>query len=153
MKQVLLFTASLLIASSVSAQTTTTTVKKTTTTTTKTTRTAAHGSAVGGYIHDARMHPLAGVQAFIYANDSAGSIIASGYTDAMGFYETNGVAPGRYNLKIVYPSTKAVVVKGVPVKGGVTQVILHANPPEADTTLLYTDMVPKVDKKADKKKA
>lgn len=157
MKKVLLFAASLLMAGALSAQTSTTTVKKTTTTTIKssntTTRSAAHGSAIGGYIYDARMHPLAGVQAFIYTPDSSASIIASAYTDAMGFYETNGIAPGRYNLKIVYPSTKTVMVKGVPVKGGMTQVSLHTNPPEADTTLLYTDIVPKTEKKADKKKA
>ena len=104
-----------------------------------------HGTAIGGSIRDARYHPLPGVETFIYQADS--SIIASGYTDAKGYYETNGVLPGKYDLKIVYPSNKAVIVKGVPVKSGVTQLNLNLNPPDADTTLLYTDLVPKVEPK------
>src|SRR5471030_3127820 len=100
MRQVLVFTICLLISVTISAQKVITT-KKTTQTKTKTTTTTthAHGSAIGGFIHDARRHPLTGVEAFIYMADS--SIVASGYTDAMGYYETNGVLPGKYDLKIV----------------------------------------------------
>ena len=150
MRQVIVFTVCLFISGAISAQNKTTTTKTTKTeTVTKTTKTV-HGSAIGGFIHDARRHPIVGVEAFIYQADS--SIVASGYTDAMGYYETNGVLPGKYDLKIVYPSSKAIIVKGVPIKSGVTQVSLNANPPDTDTTLLYTDLVPKVEKKKTEKK-
>jgi len=154
MRQITIFAVCLLISGAISAQNKTTTTKTTKTQTTTKTTTTVHGSAIGGFIHDARKHPLAGVEAFIYLPDSSSSIVASGYTDAMGYYETNGVLPGKYNLKIVYPSNKAVIVKAVPIKAGVTDVSLNINPPEGDTTLLYTDLVPKVEKKkAEKKKA
>ena len=149
MRQVIVFAVCLFISGTIAAQNKTTTTKTTKTqTTTKTTKTV-HGSAIGGTIRDGRFHPLTGVEAFIYQADS--SIIASGYTDEKGNYETNGVLPGKYDLKIVYPSSRAIIVKGVPVKSGVTQLNLNLNPPDSDTTLLYTNLVPKAEKKEKKK--
>jgi len=141
MKQFIALGFCLLALSTSFAQKTTTTKTTTTKTTTKTTSTSAHPTAIAGSIRDARYHPLAGVETFIYQADS--SIIASAYTDANGFYQTNSVFPGKYDLKIVYPSSKAVIVKGVPIKSGITQVNLNANPPDADTTLQYADVAPK----------
>jgi len=156
MRQVILFAfclglPGLVLAQGTKTTKTTTTTTKTTTTTTKATKAVGHGSAIGGTIRNARFQPLNGVQAFIYAPDS--SIIASGYTDVKGNYETNGVVPGKYDLKILYPSNKAVIIKGVPVKGGVTQVNLNANPPDSDTIMQYADIAPKPEKKTEKKKA
>jgi hypothetical protein len=105
-------------------------------------------TAIAGTILNTRKQPVAGVQAFIYKKDS---IAASGYTDDMGYYETNATVPGIYNLKLVYPSAKVMMVTGVPVKNGVlTTVSLKAIPPIADTTIAYADLVPAVT--TDKKK-
>ncbi len=115
--------------------------QKTVATTAQKTAVNAHKSAVGGLITDARRRPIIGAEAFIYQADS--TIIASGYTDSMGNYETNSVLPGKYDVKIVYPSAKAILVKAVVIKSGVTQISFKADPPAADTTYLYTDLVPK----------
>jgi hypothetical protein len=109
----------------------------------------AHKSAVGGMMTDARRHPIPGVQAFIYQVDS--SIIASGFTDSTGAYETNSVLPGKYDVKIVYPSAKAILIKGVVIKAGVTQISFRAEPPAADTSFPYTVLVPKSEPKKTKK--
>jgi len=148
MKQFIAFGFCLLAVSPSFAQKTTTTTKTTTTkqTVTKTTK-PMHGTAIGGSIRDARFHPLAGVETFVYSGDSSSSIIASAFTDEKGLYETNGVMSGKYDLKVVYPTNKAIIVKGVPVKSGVTQINLNVNPPDADTTLLYAELVPKVETK------
>ena len=103
------------------------------------------GPAVGGFILDARKQPVAGVEAFIYAPDS--SIIASGYTDATGHYETNAISGGKYTVKIVYPSYKAIVITGVVIKAGVTPLNITAAEPEADTTLPFTNFIPVAEKK------
>ncbi len=112
-----------------------------------------HKSAIGGYIRDARNRPLIGVQAFVYAADS--SINSSGFTDSMGHYETNSTFAGNYLVKIVYPSNKAIRIPGVPIKAGITDISIKANPPEADTTIPYTVFAPKPPEKAKtpKKKA
>ncbi len=78
-----------------------------------------HQTAVGGQVTDARKHPILGVEAFIYQPDS--TIIASGYTDSAGNYQTNSVLPGKYDVKIVYPTSKTILIKGVVIKNGVTQ--------------------------------
>jgi len=109
-----------------------------------------HQPAVGGVITDARSHPIPGAEAFIYQADS--TIIASGYTDSTGHYETNSVLPGKYDVKIVYPSYKTILVKGVVIKSGITQLSFKANPPAADTTCLYTDLLPKPEAKKKNKK-
>lgn len=103
------------------------------------------GPAVGGFILDKHRHPIADVQAFIYAKDS--SIIASGFTDATGHYETNAVMPGSYVVKIVYPTSKVIMVSGVVIKKGISPLSISADPPAADTSLPYTNFAPIVEKK------
>jgi hypothetical protein len=104
----------------------------------------ARKNAVGGFIRDARYRPLEGVQAFIYPGDSANTIIASGYTDATGHYETNSVMPGKYNIRIFYPSTnKGILISGVMLKKGVTDISLRDNPPAADTSINILFFQPK----------
>ncbi len=103
------------------------------------------GPGVAGYILDAKKHPQDAVQAFIYGADS--SIIASGYTDATGHYETNAVKPGKYNVKVVYPEAKALTVTGVVIKTGLSPLNISMNPPASDTTMAYTDFVPVPEKK------
>ncbi|MCD6012349.1 MAG: Carboxypeptidase regulatory-like domain [Flavipsychrobacter sp.] len=101
-------------------------------------------NAVSGFVKDMRNRPVEGVQAFIYAKDSAQTILASGYTDATGYYETNSVAPGKYNIKIVYPSTnKAVMVPDVVMKRGLVDISLKTDIPTADTSINYLIFQPK----------
>jgi len=107
-------------------------------------------NAVEGTIKDAHRHPIADVQAFIYAKDS--SIIASGYTDATGHFETNAVMPGSYTVKVVYPDAKIIMVTGVVIKKGYTPLNISAEPPTADTTLPYTSFMPLPDKTKNAKK-
>jgi len=102
---------------------------------------AVHKSAIGGFIRDARNLPQPDVKVFVYAPDS--SINSSGYTDAMGYYETNSTFAGSYTVKIVYPTNKAVMVTGVPIKLGITDLSIKANPPAEDTTLPYSYFAPK----------
>jgi hypothetical protein len=98
--------------------------------TTQATKVKKDGPAIGGE----------DVHAFIYAPDS--SIIASGYTDATGHYETNAVLPGTYQVKIVYPTDKAILVSGVIIKKGITPINLTMNAPAADTTMAFANFVP-----------
>ncbi len=105
----------------------------------------ARKSAIGGTIKDARGRPVPKVQAYIYRNDT---IAASGFSNAEGNYETNSVLPGVYSLRIVYPSAKRVTVTGVPVKMlKITAVNLTGDEPTADSTIAYTELVPKEVKK------
>lgn len=108
--------------------------------TTQATKVKKDGPAIGGFILDGRKHPIEDVHAFIYAPDS--SIIASGYTDATGHYETNAVLPGTYQVKIVYPTDKAILVSGVIIKKGITPINLTMNAPAADTTMAFANFVP-----------
>lgn len=98
----------------------------------------ARKNAVSGFIRDSRNRPMEGIQAFIYAKDSAATILASGYSDATGYYETNSVMPGKYNIKIVYPSTnKAILVPDVVMKRGLLNITLKNDVPTADTSIEY----------------
>jgi len=130
---------------------TTTVVTKTTTTTTTTaagtkghgghtTRVSKDGPSVGGYLLDAHKHGIEDAHAFIYAPDS--SIQASGYSDATGRYQTNAVLPGTYNVKVVYPNAKVVMVSGVVIKKAVTPLSISMDPPAADTTVPYSTFAP-----------
>jgi protocatechuate 3,4-dioxygenase beta subunit len=119
-------------------------------TTAKRTIISRNGPAVGGFILDERKHPINDARAYIYAADS--SIIASGYTDASGRYETNPVAPGKYTVKIVYPTAKCIVVSGVIIKNGVAPLSLSMAEPTSDTSLPYTYFVPAALKKSAPKK-
>jgi len=105
--------------------------------------------AASGTIRDAKNFPLKNVKIFIYAADS--SISASGYTDEKGHYETNSVAPGTYDVKIAYPSQKAMMITGVIMKPGFTALNLKANVPEADGSMPYSDIAPKPAEKKKKK--
>lgn len=108
-------------------------------------------NAVGGYIRDARNRPLEGVQAFIYQHDSANSIIASGYTDVTGYYETNSVMPGKYNIKIVYPNNKSIMVPEVMMKKGITDISIKSEAPTTDTSISFAVFQPKPQEKPKKK--
>ena len=102
--------------------------------------------ALTGHFSDARFHPFKGVEAFIYAKDS--SIAASGYTDSTGYYETNSVPKGSYDVKLVFPSKKTILITGYPLKPGFNELSLQANAPEADTTMAAAALMPKpVEKK------
>jgi hypothetical protein len=105
-----------------------------------------NGPAVGGFILDERKHPINDARAYIYSADS--SIIASGYTDATGHYQTNPVAPGKYMVKIVYPSAKCIVVSDVIIKNGVAPLSVSIAEPTSDTSLPYTYFVPAAVKKS-----
>ena len=98
-------------------------------------------SAVAGVIQNMRKQPIKGIKVFIYQKDS---IVASGYTDSSGYFETNYALPGIYNLKLVYPSEKTMVITAVPIKARtLTMVDLKAAPPEADTSIAYITIAPK----------
>jgi len=102
-----------------------------------------HKSAIGGYFTDMRKHPIKGLQAFIYLPDS--TIGASGFTDSTGYYETNNILPGIYDLKLVYPKTgAALMITGVPVvRETITEISFFKNePPAADTVIPYSAIEP-----------
>ncbi len=102
---------------------------------------ASGRSIAAGFITDDRNKPITGVQAFIYQVDS--SIIASGYTGEDGFFETNGVLPGKYNVKLVYPSSKSTMISDVTMKRGTTVLNIKGSAPAADTTVSYAEIAPK----------
>jgi hypothetical protein len=110
-------------------------------------------NAVGGYFTDARRKPIKGVRAFIYQPDS--SIGASGFTDEAGYYEANSIAPGRYEVRVVYPGTKATVrITNVPIiKDHITEVsLMKMDIPTTDTNIYYSEIEPKVEEKKGAKK-
>jgi hypothetical protein len=112
-----------------------------------------HKNAIGGYLTDTRKRPIRGVQAFIYLPDS--TIGASGFTDSTGYYETNNILPGTYDLKIVYPSTGASLrITGVPVvRETITEIsFFKGEIPAADTTFPYSVIEPKPMEMPKKKK-
>ena len=151
MKKFIVFTISLLAGGSIFAQKPKTTQKPLTAAEKK--AADLRKNAVGGFIRDAHNHPLEGIQAFIYQADSANTIIASGYTDATGYYETNSVLPGKYTIKIVYPdNNKAIMVPGVVMKKGITDISLKNDPPAADTSIQFVYFQPKPVEKAKPKK-
>lgn len=100
-----------------------------------------HRTAIGGYIRTARKQPIKDVKVFVYLPDN--SIIASGFTDAKGHYETSGVAPGSYSVRVVYPSLKRVIINGVPVAARhITPLNLSTPPPAEDSMYPYSALVP-----------
>lgn len=110
-------------------------------------------NTIGGYFTDARRQPIKGVRTFVYQPDS--SIGASGYSDPLGYYEANSIKPGRYDVKVVYPNTKATVtVTNVPImKEYITEVsLLRMDIPQADTSIYYSEIAPKEVEKKDVKK-
>ena len=97
---------------------------------------------ISGTIKDTRKQPVKGVEAFVYKADS--SIVASGITDMTGHFETNGVMPGDYFVKLVYPNNKNVMlVTGITIKKpGNTEVNFKGEAPAADTAVTYVQLMP-----------
>jgi len=149
MKQIIVLASCMLIFSAAYAQKTASTAKGTSVVKTK--APIKKFPTVGGIIRDAHKHPIPGVKAFAYAPDS--TISASGYSDSAGHYETNALAPGTYNLKLVYPSDKITRIAGVVVKRGITEININMDEPVEDTTLSWADFAPKVPAKKVKKSA
>ncbi len=130
MKLISTVVACLAISCAVQAQTTTTAKRK------------VRKNAIGGTIMDARHKPVPKVQAFVYFGDSA--VNASGYTDASGYFETNSVMPGTYDLRIVYPNANRLIINGVTVKGlKVSRVSIATDMPTTDSTVSYLDVIEK----------
>jgi carboxypeptidase family protein len=103
---------------------------------------AASGKcAIKGTVRDERSHPVSDVRVFLYAADS--SIIASGYTDAVGDFETNSVGKGTYNVKAVYPNSRAIMIPAAILKPGYTMVNIKTALPAADTVIPFSEFVPK----------
>ncbi|MCW3122171.1 MAG: hypothetical protein JWQ38_1663 [Flavipsychrobacter sp.] len=139
MKQTLALTACLFLSAASFAQNT-----KEDPATTQRNLIASGRCELTGNITDARNHPISGVQVFIYGKDSA--IAASGFSDAVGRYETNPLVPGVYDVKLVYPVAKGVIrttIAGVTMKKGFNALNMKANTPDADATIPATDVMPK----------
>lgn len=105
-------------------------------------------TTIYGNLRDARNKPVKGVKAFVYKPDS--TITASGITDMNGNYETNGLMPGTYFVKFVYPTDKVALIYNIEVKKSV-QINYKANPPAEDTMISLETIMPKAEKKAPKK--
>lgn len=93
-----------------------------------------------GTLTDARHKPVKGMKAFVYRADS--TIVASGYADAMGYYETNAVQPGIYFVKFIHPTDKITMVYNIEVKKSV-QLDYSANAPTEDTLIAFDALYPK----------
>jgi hypothetical protein len=89
------------------------------------------------------------MKAFVYKADS--TIIASGFTDADGHYETNAVPAGTYFVKLIYPTDKVTMIYGIEVKKS-TELNYAGAPPAEDTMVAYETLVPKVKIGGPKKK-
>lgn len=98
-------------------------------------------TVIYGSLKDARNKPIKGAKAFVYKADS--TIIASGFTDATGHYETNAVPAGTYFVKFVYATDKTALIYNIEVKKSV-EVSYMSNPPVEDTMIAYDVLVPKV---------
>jgi hypothetical protein len=96
-----------------------------------------------GKVKDATNNPIKGVRAFVYRSDSM--LVASGFTDADGRFETNVIPAGAYYVKFVYPTNRNTIVTGVTMKAGNLELNLKGNPPEADTFVNYATIMPKVE--------
>jgi len=148
MKKIVVFAACLLTAGISFGQKTVATEKSTSIDQKK--LLAAKRCAITGVIRDNHNFPIKGVRTFIYQADS--TIIASGFTDANGHYETNSVLPGTYSVKVMYPSQAANLITGVVLKPGITPINIKAEAPTADISTPYSDIAPKpVEKKKAKK--
>jgi hypothetical protein len=105
---------------------------------------------VFGVIKDQRNRPFSNVLAFVYSLDS--TILASATTDADGRFETNGVLPGKYFIKLKYPTNVVTLVYGFTIKEDL-ELNVKMNAPENDTMVAYDVVMPKMpDAKAASKK-
>lgn len=101
----------------------------------------ADKTVIYGTLRDARNKPYKGMKAFVYKPDS--TIVASGYTDADGHYETNAVAPGIYFVKLIYPTdNKVALIYNIEVKKSV-ELNYSSNSPVEDTMISYDVIMPK----------
>ena len=98
-------------------------------------------TCIGGTIQNEYREPVAKIQAYIYKGDD---IMASGFSDSRGYYETNNVLPGTYTLRLVYPkSGRRITVTDVPVKlRKVTVVTYRGIEPVGDSTFAYGELMP-----------
>lgn len=106
---------------------------------------------VFGNIKTLKNKSIKGVQAFVYKPDT--SIVASGFTDTSGKFETNGVVAGPYAVKVVYPNKKIVWVTGVDIKDKCVELNLKMDAPAEDSTLEYKTLMPPPPAKKDAKDA
>ncbi len=104
---------------------------------------------ISGSLRDMRNKPIKGIKAFVYKPDS--TIVASGFTDGTGHFETNNLMPGTYFVKLIYPTDKVVLVYGLEVKKSL-ELNYKANPPAEDTMLAYDLIMPKPEPKKTTKK-
>lgn len=95
---------------------------------------------VYGTLTDAKHKPVKGMKAFVYKADS--TIVASGYTDATGYYETNQVPAGTYFVKFIYPTDKVTMVYNIEIKKAV-ELNYSANAPVEDTMIAFDALYPK----------
>lgn len=102
-------------------------------------------TGIAGIVTNRFGEPASKVQAYVYNGDN---IMASGYADANGRYETNNVLPGTYTLRLVYPkSGRRINIPGVPVKmRQLTVVNYRGMEPVGDSTIAYTDLMPQAPK-------
>lgn len=100
----------------------------------------AFKKVVYGVIKDDRRRPFAGISAFVYAPDS--TILASATTDADGRFQTNGVLPGAYFIKIIYPNRTTSIIYGFTIKEDL-ELNLNMSAPESDTMIKYEAVAPK----------
>ncbi len=97
-------------------------------------------TVIYGTLKDARNKPYKGMKAFVYKADS--TIVASGFTDADGHYETNNVPAGTYFIKFIYPTDRVTMIYNVEVKKSV-MVDLKGAAPMEDTMIAYDMLYPK----------
>lgn len=133
MKFIATLSVCLFMSGALMAQTTPAKVKKT--------KSDKDKTVIYGTLKDARNKPYKGMKAFVYKADS--TIIASGFTDADGHYETNNVPAGTYFIKFIYPTDKVTMIYNVEVKKSV-MVDLKGAPPAEDTMVAYDMLYPKV---------
>lgn len=132
MKIVSVLAACLFVSLTSSAQTTA--AKK------ATTKSKADKTMIYGTLTDTRHKPVKGMKAFVYRADS--TIVASGFTDATGYYETNSVPAGVYFVKLIHPSDKITMIYNIEVKKSV-ELDYSSNGPVEDTMISYDILYPK----------
>ncbi len=135
MKLIVTLSACLFMCGAVMAQTTPAKAKKA--------KSDKDKTVIYGTLRDARNKPYKGMKAFVYRADS--TIVASGFTDADGHFETNNIAPGaNYFVKLIYPTDKVTMVYGIEIKKGSLPLDLKGAPPTEDTMMAYDVLYPKV---------
>lgn len=97
---------------------------------------------VYGTIKDARNKPMKGVSAFVYGLDS--TVLANATSDSAGRFQTNGVLPGKYFIKLIYPNKTVALVYNFTITTKDDLLLnVKMNAPEADTMMQYEALMPK----------